>query len=136
MVDSSVGGKTGINHALGKNMIGAFHQPKAVIIDTEILKTLPNLQIICPGDQKEVREALIKAYESKKPTYIRLGKKGEPIIHKKKPKFKNPLILRKFVRSDSGKSLLYLLAKSIQKLDTTHHNNIEPSWPAQAAEIL
>ncbi|HEY9034698.1 MAG TPA: 3-dehydroquinate synthase [Pseudomonadales bacterium] len=40
-VDSSVGGKTGINHVLGKNMIGAFHQPIAVIIDTATLKTLP-----------------------------------------------------------------------------------------------
>lgn len=40
-VDSSVGGKTGVNHRLGKNMIGAFHQPSAVIIDTDTLKTLP-----------------------------------------------------------------------------------------------
>lgn len=40
-VDSSVGGKTGINHPLGKNMIGAFHQPQAVIIDTDCLATLP-----------------------------------------------------------------------------------------------
>jgi 3-dehydroquinate synthase len=41
MVDSSVGGKTGINLKAGKNLVGAFHQPKAVYISTDILKTLP-----------------------------------------------------------------------------------------------
>ena len=40
-VDSSVGGKTGVNHLMGKNMIGAFHQPQAVIADTDVLATLP-----------------------------------------------------------------------------------------------
>ena len=40
-VDSSVGGKTGINHPLGKNMVGAFYQPQAVVIDTKTLHTLP-----------------------------------------------------------------------------------------------
>ena len=44
MVDSSVGGKTGVNHSLGKNMIGAFYQPQSVIIDLDSLKTLPKKQ--------------------------------------------------------------------------------------------
>jgi 3-dehydroquinate synthase len=44
-VDSSVGGKTGVNHPLGKNMIGAFHQPRCVIADTETLNTLDDRQL-------------------------------------------------------------------------------------------
>jgi len=44
-VDSSVGGKTGINHPLGKNMIGAFHQPLKVVCDLDTLKTLPQREL-------------------------------------------------------------------------------------------
>lgn len=44
-VDASVGGKTGVNHAEGKNLIGAFHQPQVVMIDTDTLKSLPDREL-------------------------------------------------------------------------------------------
>lgn len=56
--DSAVGGKTAINHTLGKNMIGAFHQPDAVIYHTEFLKTLPDAEIRS-GFAEVVKHALI-----------------------------------------------------------------------------
>ncbi len=46
-VDSSVGGKTGVNHILGKNMIGSFYQPLSVVIDTDTLTTLPDREYLC-----------------------------------------------------------------------------------------
>lgn len=61
-VDSSVGGKTGINHELGKNMIGAFKQPKVVLINTETLKTLPKREVSA-GIAEIIKYALINDYD-------------------------------------------------------------------------
>jgi len=58
-VDASVGGKTGINHASGKNMIGAFHQPLFVIIDTTTLRTLSERDYIA-GLAESIKHAVIR----------------------------------------------------------------------------
>lgn len=58
-VDSSVGGKTGVNHAAGKNMIGAFHQPRAVIADTSVLETL-NDREVSAGFAEVIKYGLIR----------------------------------------------------------------------------
>ncbi|HEX8874161.1 MAG TPA: 3-dehydroquinate synthase [Nitrosospira sp.] len=58
-VDSSVGGKTGINHPLGKNMIGAFYQPRVVIADTATLDTLPDREL-CAGIAEIIKYGLIR----------------------------------------------------------------------------
>ena len=59
MVDSAVGGKTGINHALGKNMIGAFHQPRLVYADVSLLKTLPQRELAA-GWAEAIKHGVIR----------------------------------------------------------------------------
>lgn len=61
-VDSSVGGKTGVNHTLGKNMIGAFFQPQAVLVDTETLNTLPDREL-ASGVAEVIKYGLIRDAE-------------------------------------------------------------------------
>jgi transketolase len=64
--------------------LGATHHSME---DIAILRTLPNMHIVCPADPVEVRLAIKEALKLKRPTYIRLGKKGEPIIHQSDPDF-------------------------------------------------
>ncbi len=59
MVDSAVGGKTGINHAMGKNMIGAFHQPRLVYADVSLLKTLPPRELAA-GWAEAIKHGVIR----------------------------------------------------------------------------
>ncbi|KQJ91242.1 hypothetical protein BRADI_4g36503v3 [Brachypodium distachyon] len=58
-MDSSVGGKTAINHPLGKNLIGTFYQPQCVLIDTETLNTLPDRELVS-GIGEVVKLALVR----------------------------------------------------------------------------
>jgi 3-dehydroquinate synthase len=58
-IDASVGGKTGVNHAAGKNLIGAFHQPVAVLVDTDLLATLPRREYVA-GLAESVKHAAIR----------------------------------------------------------------------------
>ncbi len=62
MVDSSVGGKTGVNHPLGKNMIGAFYQPQCVLADTSLLSSLPPRELSA-GIAEVIKYGLISDYD-------------------------------------------------------------------------
>ena len=81
-VDSSIGGKTGVNTKQGKNLIGSFYQPKLVISDIDFLKTLPKREIIC-GYGEILKHSLI----SNKKFFLFLDKNFENIL-----KFKSPYI--------------------------------------------
>lgn len=61
MVDSSVGGKTGVNHPMGKNMIGAFYQPRCVLADTTLLRSLPPRELSA-GIAEVIKYGLISDY--------------------------------------------------------------------------
>jgi 3-dehydroquinate synthase len=61
-VDASIGGKTGVNHRLGKNTIGAFHQPRMVYIDTDVLRSLPRRELVA-GMAEVVKHAVIRDAE-------------------------------------------------------------------------
>lgn len=65
--------------------LGATHHSME---DIAILRALPNMHVVCPADPVEVRLAVKNALELGRPTYIRLGKKGEPVIHETEPDFK------------------------------------------------
>ncbi len=79
-VDSSIGGKTGINTPEGKNLIGSFYQPKIVISDVEVLKSLPLREVVC-GYAEIVKHALI----ANKKFYNFLDKNINEVLELKSP---------------------------------------------------
>jgi len=74
----------GIGSGLSYAELGATHQS---CDDIAFLRAVPNMTVICPCDSYEVKMALRKAVQYNGPVYIRLGKKGEPVIHKDDPDF-------------------------------------------------
>ena len=99
-VDSSIGGKTGINTKYGKNLIGTFYQPKLVISDIDFLKTLPKREIIC-GYGEILKHSLI----ANKNFYKFLNKNFNKIINLKSPFiekaiFESCKIKKNFVEND------------------------------------
>jgi 3-dehydroquinate synthase len=78
-VDASIGGKVGVNHALGKNLIGAFYQPHAVVIDPSVLRTLPRREF-----RAGLYEVIKYGMTSSPPLFERVGR-GLTAIFSKEP---------------------------------------------------
>ena len=100
-VDSSIGGKTGINTRYGKNLIGSFYQPSLVVSDIDFLKSLPRREIIC-GYGEILKHSLI--YDKK--FFSFLNKNGSKILNLKSPMIEKAIyvscsIKKKVVETDS-----------------------------------
>ena len=99
-VDSSIGGKTGVNTKYGKNLIGSFYQPNIVISDIEFLKTLPKREIIC-GYGEILKHSLIankKFYNYLTNNFVKILNLSVPII--KKTVYESCKIKKKIVEKD------------------------------------
>ena len=99
-VDSSIGGKTGINSKFGKNQIGSFYQPSLVLSDINFLRTLPRREIIC-GYSEILKHSLINS----KKFFLFLNKNSKKILNLKSPFieksiYKSCLIKKKIVEID------------------------------------
>jgi 3-dehydroquinate synthase len=102
-IDSSIGGKTGVNHPLGKNLIGAFHQPSLVVIDTETLSTLPPREM-----QSGLYEAIKYGVIRDRQMFDRIARKMDRL------------------RGFDGAELVHLIARSCQiKADVVEHDERE-----------
>ncbi len=86
-VDSSIGGKTGINNNFGKNLIGSFYQPELVVSDINILKSLPKREIVC-GYAEILKSSLIDNYKN----FYFLDKNLKNILQLKSPFIEKALI--------------------------------------------
>jgi len=96
----------GVGGGLSYAELGATHH---ACEDIALMRVLPNMTVICPADPLEVRLALQAAVKHEGPVYIRLGKKGEPMIHKEEPDF----IIGKGIVIQRGEKVCLLSTGSI-----------------------
>jgi 3-dehydroquinate synthase len=89
MVDASIGGKTGINHSSGKNLIGAFHQPIAVIIDPDLTQTLPRREV-----NAALAEIIKAAVVADADFFNSLSTNIELLVHQSDASFLEQVIIR------------------------------------------
>lgn len=113
-----VGTGSGLSYA----GLGATHHSME---DIALLRTLPNIHIVCPADPIEVRLAVKDALRLGRPTYIRLGKKGEPVIHQSEPEFE----IGKGITLTNGSDVVILgvgntLALALKCSDKLHQNGV------------
>jgi transketolase len=113
-----VGTGSGLSYA----NLGATHHSME---DMAILRTLPNMHIVCPADPIEVRLAVVDALRLGRPTYIRLGKKGEPAVHAFDPEFQ---IGRGITMRDGSTVAIIgvgtMLEPALECADQLHHHGI------------
>jgi len=102
-VDSSIGGKTGVNSGYGKNLIGTFYQPEMVISDTTVLNSLPKREMVC-GYAEILKHALILD----KKFFFWLQKNGEKIIN-----LNNKIVIQKAIHKSCK-----IKAKIVEKDET------------------
>ena len=105
-VDSSIGGKTGINNSYGKNLIGSFYQPNIVISDIDLLKSLNSREIIC-GYAEMLKSSLLDSFKK----FRYLDKNFENLINLKQPFIGNAIVnscnlKKKIVQKDEAEKNL------------------------------
>lgn len=99
----------GTGAGLSYSNLGVTHHS---LEDISIMRTLPNMNVICPGDPIEVGLALKEAIKLKKPTYLRIGKKGEKNVHKQIPK----LTIGKALKIYNGSKIVILSVGNVLSL--------------------
>ncbi len=127
-VDSSIGGKNGINTTYGKNMLGTFYQPKEVLIDISVLNTLPNKEIKS-GYAEIIKHALINDYNF----FCWLEKNIDKLLNLnksilEKAIYKSIMIKLFYVRKDEKETLLNSLSRSMLNFGHTIGHAIESNY--------